>query len=91
MWLSAWIRRLTTEIAATTRRFIVKRGLIRRSVMEIGVGQIESIRLEQSLMGRLLDYGTLIVAGTGAGIDPVRPLAQPLALRRALDALYRPH
>jgi uncharacterized membrane protein YdbT with pleckstrin-like domain len=91
IWLSAWMRRLTTEIAATTRRFVVKRGLIRRSVMEIGAGQIESIRIDQSPTGRLLGYATLVVAGTGSGIDPVRPVAQPLALRRALDALYRPH
>jgi uncharacterized membrane protein YdbT with pleckstrin-like domain len=90
IWLSAWSGRLTTEIAVTTRRFVVKRGLIRRSVMEIGAGQIESIRIDQSLTGRVLGYGTLIVAGTGAGIDPVRSVAQPLELRQALDALYRP-
>ena len=57
--------------------------------MEIGAGQIESIRIEQSMTGRLLGYGTLIVAGTGASIDPVRPVAKPLALRHALDSLYR--
>jgi Bacterial PH domain len=58
-------------------------------VTEIGAGQVESVRIHQSVLARLLRYGTLVVAGTGSGIDPVRPVADPLALRRALDQLYR--
>jgi uncharacterized membrane protein YdbT with pleckstrin-like domain len=88
--VGAFIRRVTTEIAVTSRRFVVKRGLIRRSVMEIGAGQIESVTIHQSIPGRLLGYGTLIVSGTGSGIDPVKAVANPLALRKALDRLYRP-
>ncbi len=88
--IRALVRRWTTEIAATTRRFVVKRGFVRRLVMEIGAGQIESIAIHQSVLGRLLDFGTVVVEGTGSGIDPVGPVAEPLKLRRALDRLYRP-
>jgi uncharacterized membrane protein YdbT with pleckstrin-like domain len=86
----AFIKRRTTEIAVTTRRFIVKRGLVRRAVMEIGSGQIESIILNQPILGRIFDYGTLVVSGTGSHMDPVQPVAAPLALRKALDRLYLP-
>jgi hypothetical protein len=78
---------LTTEIAATTRRFIVKRGLIRRMVMEINAGQLESVIVQQPVLGRLLDYGTIVAGGTGSGIDPVRKVAAPLVLRDALNRI----
>jgi uncharacterized membrane protein YdbT with pleckstrin-like domain len=88
--IKAFIRKHSTEIAVTTRRFLVKRGFISRSVVEIATGQIESVIIRQSILGRILDYGTLIVAGTGSDIDPVSPVVAPLALRRAIDQLYRP-
>jgi PH (Pleckstrin Homology) domain-containing protein len=78
---------LTTEIAATTRRFIVKRGLIRRTVMEINAGQLESVMVHQTVLGRLLDYGTIVAGGTGSGLDPVHKVAAPLALRDALNRI----
>jgi hypothetical protein len=46
--------------------------------------------IDQSIPGRVFGYGTIVVAGTGSGIDPVRPVARPLVLRKALDRLYRP-
>ena len=65
----AFIRALiiirTAEIAVTTRRLINKRGLIRRDTVEINASKIESIDLRQSILGRALDYGTVIVRGTG--------------------------
>jgi uncharacterized membrane protein YdbT with pleckstrin-like domain len=85
-FLNAAIRRNTTEIAVTNRRFVVKRGLLRRSVMEIGVGQIESVSIYQSFFGRLFGYGTIVVAGTGSSIDPVQSVSNPLSLRQALAA-----
>jgi hypothetical protein len=84
-----FIERWTTEIAVTSRRFAVKRGLIRRSIMEINAGQIESVRIDQSAFGRLLGYGTIIVAGTGSGIDPVHRVATPLPLREAVNGISR--
>jgi len=85
--LRALIRRTTTEIAATTRRFVVKRGLLRRAVMEINAGQLESVSVYQSALGRLLGYGTIVAGGTGSGIDPVGPVARPLELRDALNQI----
>ncbi len=85
--LRAWIRHLTTEIAATTRRFVVKRGLVRRNAREIQAWQIESVVIDQSILGRLLDFGSIVVAGTGASLDPVKPVAAPLELRKAIDQI----
>jgi uncharacterized membrane protein YdbT with pleckstrin-like domain len=86
-WLTAWIERSTTEMAVTSRRVIVKRGLIRRSTIEMNAGQIESVQIDQSIAGRLLDYGTVTVRGTGSGIEPIAKVAAPLVMREAVGRL----
>jgi uncharacterized membrane protein YdbT with pleckstrin-like domain len=85
IWLQIWITRVTTEIAVTDRRVIVKRGLVRRSTMEMNVWQVESVGVDQSILGRLLDYGTVTARGTGAGIEPIAKIAEPLRLREAIN------
>lgn len=86
---STLLRYLTTEVAATTRRFVVKRGLVRRNVIEMNAGQLESIVIDQSVFGRIFGYGTIVVGGTGSGIDPVRYVAHPLEVRKAANQIGR--
>jgi len=87
----AFIRALiiirTAEIAVTTRRLINKRGLIRRDTVEINASKIESIDLRQSILGRALDYGTVIVRGTRGMGSLMRDVEEPLLLRRAVQEL----
>ena len=86
LWLlaMAWFKRWTTEIAITDRRVIHKTGFIRRSTIEMSVEKVESVDVNQSLAGRLLDYGDITVRGTGAGLAPLREIAAPLAFRSKL-------
>ena len=83
----SWITRFTTEIAITNRRVIVKRGLIVRKTMEINAKKIESMQVDQSIMGRVLDFGTVTAFGTGSGFEPMRRVADPLKLRGAIGQL----
>ena len=55
----------TTEYGITNTRVISKRGLIRRDIEEINLSSIESINVNQSIIGRILNYGTIIVSGRG--------------------------
>lgn len=82
--LAACIRRRGTEIVVTDRRVIFKRGILSRHTVEMNISKIETVHVEQSLMGRLLGYGTLIIHGTGADIEPLERIDQPLALRNAI-------
>jgi len=87
IWLaSGLIRRASTELAVTNRRVIAKFGLVRRSTVEINLSKIESVRVEQSVMGRLLGYGSIIVTGTGATMDPIPFISRPIEFRQALQA-----
>jgi uncharacterized membrane protein YdbT with pleckstrin-like domain len=79
----AYVRYKSTELAVTTKRIIVKQGFIRRSTIEINLNKAESIRVDQGLLGRLLNFGTLIISGTGTSHAPLTGIADPLAFRKA--------
>jgi len=55
----------TSDFAITSRRFYMKRGIISKKTFEILLSKTESISLEQSLTGRILGYGIVIIGGTG--------------------------
>jgi uncharacterized membrane protein YdbT with pleckstrin-like domain len=84
--LTAWITQLTTEIAVTNRRVIYKTGLISRRTIEMNMDKVESVDVTQDFFGRLLDYGTVLIRGTGAGLEPLANVASPIALRNAIGA-----
>jgi hypothetical protein len=82
--LRAWFDRWITEIAVTNRRVIYKTGFIRRDTNEMEMDKVESVRVDQSILGRLLDYGNVTVMGTGSGFETIRTIARPLDLRNQI-------
>jgi uncharacterized membrane protein YdbT with pleckstrin-like domain len=85
--LSAWLRRWSTEMAVTDRRVIYKSGIVRRHTKEMHIDKVESVDVNQSILGRLLDYGEVIFIGTGSGWEPLRTIAAPLAFRSHVTGL----
>jgi uncharacterized membrane protein YdbT with pleckstrin-like domain len=79
----AYIRFKSTEMAVTTKRVIVKHGFIRRNTIEINLNKIESLQVEQGVLGRIFNFGTIVVAGTGASHAPIAGIADPMAFRKA--------
>jgi uncharacterized membrane protein YdbT with pleckstrin-like domain len=75
----------TTEIGVTNQRLIYKRGLIWRKTQELQLRAIEEVKLDQGLLGRLLDFGRLDLHGTGVGDIRLPTLADPVGLRKALQ------
>jgi uncharacterized membrane protein YdbT with pleckstrin-like domain len=86
IWQGAmtWLRRKTTEMVVTDLRVIYKVGLVRRRTVEMNISKIETVDVDQSILGRLLGYGTVLIRGTGAGFEPLRRVADPVALRNAI-------
>ncbi len=84
--IGAWLTRRTTEIAVTDRRMIYKRGFIRRHTIEMNMEKVESVDVTQSILGRIFDYGDVLVRGTGHGLEPLRMIEKPLAFRSAIIA-----
>jgi uncharacterized membrane protein YdbT with pleckstrin-like domain len=82
-----WFVQWTTEIAVTDRRIIYKEGFVRRSTVEMHMDKVESVDVEQTIMGRLLDYGTVTVKGVGTGFEPLKMIAAPLDLRNHITGI----
>jgi membrane protein YdbS with pleckstrin-like domain len=80
-FVPAWFRRFTTEIAVTNRRIILKRGLIRRHTVEMNMEKVESVDVDQSLLGRLFNYGDITIRGTGSSFERLSNIDAPLKLR----------
>jgi uncharacterized membrane protein YdbT with pleckstrin-like domain len=83
----AWFIRWITEFAITTHRVISSRVFIARKTEEMNMEKVETVDIDQSILGRILDYGTLRITGTGGtnNIEESR-LARPFALRNAIAA-----
>ena len=83
---SIWIRFMSTEMAITNRRVVAKVGFIWRRTIEMERQKVESVSVDQSILGRILDYGTIIVRGTGSTLEPMANIDSPLEFRNKLLA-----
>ena len=88
--LRAWLVYRTTELAITNKRIVSKTGIISRAVMELRLDKIESIQVEQGMLGRILNFGAVMIAGTGGDKTPIESIAEPLLFQKyfmsAVDA-----
>ena len=82
-WLVAFIRYKTTELAFTKKRVIAKFGLISRHTIELNLGKVESVQVNQSILGRIFNFGTLVISGAGNPQAPIPGISNPLPFRRA--------
>ncbi|HEY8572594.1 PH domain-containing protein [Phenylobacterium sp.] len=86
-WMIAiWLGQKSTDLVATDRRLIHKTGLIGRTVVEHRLEKIETINVEQSVLGRMLNYGTVSVTGTGVSTISFPRIADPLGFKRGIEA-----
>ena len=83
--LIRFIHGIALEVAVTSDRFVKKTGLISIATQEVSLVEIEKVNLEQSILGRLLGYGSIFVHGTGAGRIEVHMITDPAGLRREIQ------
>jgi len=81
---SVWIHRWTTETDVTNMRVVHKTGFIKRDTFEMSLDKVESVDVNQSILGRLLNYGDLTIQGVGEGTETISTVTSPLAFRTAI-------
>lgn len=88
------IRSYVTEMAVTNKRIIIKTGLIMRRTLELKHSKLESLSVDQGILGRVLGYGSVKISGTGSTLEVFRGIEDPLEFRRQVnqigDSLYPP-
>ncbi|MDD5385222.1 MAG: PH domain-containing protein [Gallionella sp.] len=83
IWAVAYIRYKTTELAFTNKRVIAKFGFISRQTVEMNISKVESIQVNQGILGRIFNFGTLVISGAGNPQAPIPGISDPMAFRRA--------
>ena len=84
--VTAWFHRWTTETDVTNLRVVHKTGFIKRHTFEISIDKVASVNVEQSILGRILNYGDVILTGMGDSDETIRTIASPLAFRSFITA-----
>lgn len=79
--LRAFIIYISTELAFTNKRVIAKVGFIKRDTVEMNISKVETIQVHQGIMGRILNYGTVIISGAGNPQAPIKGIADPIKFR----------
>jgi uncharacterized membrane protein YdbT with pleckstrin-like domain len=84
--LTAWFHRWTTETDVTNLRVVHKTGFIKRRTFEMSLDKVESVDVNQSILGRILNYGNVTVRGVGEGSEEIKTIASPLDFRNHITA-----
>jgi hypothetical protein len=86
MALVRWLVRTSSEFVVTNRRVLIKVGVLGRHSLELLLTKVEGIGVDQDLWGRLLDYGTVVVSGTGGTREAFTKIADPLRFRTEVQS-----
>lgn len=79
--IAGMVRRNATEMAVTTRRVVVKQGLVNRKTIEMLLNKIETIEVSEPMAGRMFGYGSITMVGTGGTSEPFHRISHPLQFR----------
>ena len=83
--LAAAVGVKTSELVITDRSVLIKVGFIRRHTFEMFISKIESVAVYQGMMGRIFNYGTVEIRGTGGSAESFSTIAAPLQFRDAIQ------
>jgi len=90
-WIAAYLIYISTEMAVTNKRVMAKKGVIRRETVEMFLTKVESIKVDQSILGRIFIFGSVIIKGTGGDAASFNGIVDPLRFRKefmsAADAI----
>lgn len=80
--VASFINYSTSEFGITNKRLLIKTGFIRRNSLELLLFKVEGIQVNQGILGRILDFGSIVVTGTGGTKYPFHKISAPLDFRR---------
>lgn len=83
--VSAFISFKTSEFGITNKRVLIKVGFIRRNSLETLLTKVEGIQVDQGILGRIFNYGTIMVKGTGGTSNPFHKIEAPLEFRKKVQ------
>jgi uncharacterized membrane protein YdbT with pleckstrin-like domain len=83
--IKSLIERRAAEFAITNKRVIFKEGFVQRRTAEMFLSKIESVGVDQTILGRVFGYGSIVLRGTGGSSEPFHKISHPLEFRRQIQ------
>ncbi|MBA3273380.1 MAG: PH domain-containing protein [Chthoniobacterales bacterium] len=77
----------SSELVITDKRLLIKTGIVSRQSLELFISRIESVGVDQGVVGRMFDYGTVKIRGMGGSEQAFEAIADPLQFRSAVQRL----
>lgn len=87
LFIAPLIDRYSDEFDITNKRIVVKTGVVRRHTLEMNLSKIESVNVDQTILGRMLGYGTITIIGTGGTHETFTDIADALTFRKVFQEL----
>jgi uncharacterized membrane protein YdbT with pleckstrin-like domain len=87
LFIAPAFTRWVSEFAVTNRRIIIKTGFVARRTVEMNLSKIESVNVDQTVMGRIFGYGSITIIGTGGTRESFHNIARPLEFRKAFQEM----
>ena len=84
--IKPYLQKISTEMAVTNKRVIIKTGIISRKTLEMNLSKIENIMIDQGILDRMLNFGKITVVGTGGTKEPFKFISDPLEFRKAVQS-----
>ena len=87
LFISPIMDRYTDEFAITNKRVVIKTGLISRKTVELNLNKIESVNVDQTIMGRIFGFGNITIIGIGGTHEFFVNIRKPLEFRKKFQEL----
>lgn len=80
-----------SSVTIKQKHVILESGLWIRQTVDIPLDHIESIDIRQTILGSLLNYGSITITGTGGSRQVIHHLNHPLTCRRHIEQAMHHH
>ncbi|MDX1902226.1 MAG: PH domain-containing protein [Gammaproteobacteria bacterium] len=81
--LNQWLLYITSDFAVTNKRIVMREGFFFRHMNEMRLATVSNMTVNQSLIGQILGYGTVVVSPFGANSDVFTEIAKPFEFQKA--------
>lgn len=82
LFIAPALAQWSDEFAITNYRIIVKIGIISRRTLEMNLNKVETVNVDQSILGRIFGYGTIRIVGTGGTNEVFQNINHPIEFRK---------
>ena len=82
-----WLRLRSIEQGATNKRVVLKKGIVSRKTEEMKIGSIETIEINQGILGRLFGFGDVEITGRGISDLVFRKIDSPLNVKKSIESI----